>query len=76
MTFAELKYTQALAEPGSTVERLEFNQKRVDRAQRQLLRATQALATVRRLVGPTQVNVAMNQVNIAEAAIVPSGRIA
>jgi hypothetical protein len=73
MAYAEMKLTQALDDPSASVERLEFNQKRVDRAQRQLLRATQALATVRRLVTPTQINVGQNQVNIAEATIAAPG---
>jgi hypothetical protein len=48
-----------------TFRQMEYAQKRVDRAQRQLLRAIQALATVRRLLRPTQVNIGQNQINVA-----------
>ena len=61
MTFAELKYTQALADPQCSSARSEMCQKRCALAQRQLLRATQALATMRRLVNLTQINVARTQ---------------
>jgi hypothetical protein len=73
VTYCEMKLTQALNDPHCTLQRSEFNHKRLDRAQRQLLRATQALGTMRRLVAPTQVNVGMNQVNIAEATIPARG---
>jgi hypothetical protein len=50
---------------GGTFKEGEYHQKRVDRAQKQLLRATQALATVRRLLRPTQVNIGQNKINVA-----------
>jgi hypothetical protein len=37
---------------------------RAERPARQLLRAVQALATVRRLIAPTQVNIGRNQINV------------
>jgi hypothetical protein len=42
----------------------EYHQKRLDRANRQLIRAIQALATVRRLLRPVQVNIGQNQINV------------
>jgi hypothetical protein len=50
---------------GGTFKEGEYHQKRLDRAQRQLLRAIQALATVRRLLRPTQVNIGQNQINVS-----------
>jgi hypothetical protein len=62
---ADAPYAQMLQRGGSFRES-EFHQKRVDRAQRQLLRAMQSLATIRRLLTPTiQVNVADKQINVA-----------
>jgi hypothetical protein len=51
---------------GGTFREGEYHQKRVDRAQRQLLRAIQALATVRRLLTPMQVNIGQNQINVTQ----------
>ena len=66
-TYAETKHAQRLTD-GMTFKEAEFHQRRSERAQRQLLRAVQALATVRRLLGPVvQVNVADQQINIAGA---------
>jgi hypothetical protein len=61
---ANTAYAQML-QRGVTFKESEYHQKRVDRAQRQLLRAIQALATVRRLLRPVQVNLATNQINVA-----------
>ncbi len=55
----------AFARKGGTFKEGEYHQKRVERAQRQLLRAVQSLATVRRLLRPVQVNIGHNQVNIS-----------
>jgi hypothetical protein len=65
VVYAEMKYTQALSDPSYTFARSEFCQKRLERANRQLIRAIQALATVRRLLRPTQVNIGQNQINVA-----------
>jgi hypothetical protein len=61
---ADAHYARWLSK-GGTFKEGEYHQKRVDRAQRQLLRAIQALATVRRLLKPTQINLGINQVNVA-----------
>jgi hypothetical protein len=60
---ADQAYT-ALVQRGGTFKEGEYHQKRVDRAQRQLLRAIQSLATVRRLLTPMQVNIGQNQINL------------
>jgi hypothetical protein len=64
VTHADAAYAQML-QRGGTFKEGEYHQKRLDRAQRQLVRAIQALATVRRLLRPTQVNVGRNQINVA-----------
>ncbi len=64
-THADAAYAQMLQRGGSFAES-EYHQKRVDRAQGQLLRAIQALAKVRRLSGPVQVNIGENQINVAQ----------
>lgn len=62
---AETQYAQRLKD-GMSFKESEFHQKRCERAQRQLLRAVQTLATVRRLLTPVlQVNVAEQQINVA-----------
>ena len=64
-TYADTKYAHRLKD-GLTLTEAEFHQRRGERAQRQLLRAVQALATVRRLLGPVvQVNIADQQINVA-----------
>src|SRR5215213_8248666 len=62
--YADARYAQMQQRDG-TFRQMEYAQKRLDRAQRQLLRAIQALATVRRLLRPTQVNIGQNQINVA-----------
>jgi hypothetical protein len=62
---ADAAYAQMLQRGGSIAE-AEYYQKRVDRAQGQLLRAIQALAKIRRLSGPVQVNIGENQINVAQ----------
>lgn len=61
---ADAAYAQRQQRDG-TFAQLEYAQKRLDRAQRQLLRAIQALATVRRLLRPVQMNIGQNQINVA-----------
>ena len=63
--YTETKYAQVLAAKTSTGSARDHWQKTADRAQRQLLRAIQALATTRRLLRPTTVNIAQNQINVA-----------
>ena len=62
--YADAAYAQMLQRGGSFAEG-EYHQKRLERANRQLLRAIQSLATVRRLLRPTQVNIGQNQINMA-----------
>lgn len=66
-THADTQYAQRLATPGGiTLKESEFLHRRCERASRQLLRAVQTLATVRKLLAPTiQVNVAEKQINVA-----------
>jgi hypothetical protein len=65
VTHADAAYAQML-QRGGTFKEGEYHQKRLDCAQRQLVRAIQALATVRRLLRPTQVNIGQNQINVAQ----------
>jgi len=62
---ADQAYT-AFVQRGGTFKEGEYYQKRVDRAQLQLLRAIQSLATVRRLLTPMQVNIGQNQINLTK----------
>ena len=61
---ADTQYAQRLAD-GTSFKEGEFLQRRCERANRQLLRAVQTLATVRRLLAPTQINIGQNQINVA-----------
>jgi len=63
--YADARYAQMQQRDG-TFRQMEYAQKRLDRANRQLIRAIQALATVRRLLRPTQVNIGQNQINVAQ----------
>ena len=64
-TAADSQYAQKQG-GGTSLKEIEFYQKRCERANRQLLRAVQTLATVRRLLTPmVQVNVAEQQINVA-----------
>ena len=62
--YTDMRYAQFLAQGDGTFQRAEFHQKNAERAQRQFLRAVQALATVRRLIAPAQVNIGQNQINV------------
>ena len=64
-THADTQYAQRLA-VGMSFKESEFHQRRCERANRQLLRSIQTLATVRRLLTPVvQLNVAEQQINVA-----------
>lgn len=63
--YTDALYAQALGSPMSSPKLIDLRQRNAEKAQRQLLRAIQALATTRRLLGPTTVNIAQNQINIA-----------
>jgi hypothetical protein len=60
---ADATYAQMLQRE-SSIAQAEYHQKRVDRAEGQLLRAIQALVKVRRLNPPVQVNIGENQINV------------
>jgi len=70
---ADAQYMSAMKQ-GTTLPRAEFFERLMDRAQRRYLGAIKALAQVRRLQLPTvtQLNVATNQVNIAQSADAPT----
>ncbi len=63
--YADTQYAQRMKD-GMSFKESEFYQRRCEGSQRQLLRAVQTLATVRRLLRPVvQVNVAEKQINVA-----------
>lgn len=64
-SYTDALYAQALGSSMSSPKLIDLRQRNADKAQRQVLRAIQALATTRRLLGPTTVNIAQNQINIA-----------
>src|SRR5215213_1643668 len=49
---------------GGTFKEGEYHQKQLERVNWQLVRAIHALATVRRLLRPVQVNIGQNQINV------------
>ncbi len=62
--YTDMRYAHFLGQNEGTFKQGEYHQKNAERAARQLLRAVQALATVRRLIAPTQVNIGQNQINV------------
>lgn len=63
----EYRYTDLRSDQSFTIDQAEWLEKRLDAAQRRFLRATQALARVRKLTRDTialQVNIADKQVNL------------
>lgn len=62
--YTEGQYIHLLSAPQTTAAVREHWQKALERAQRQVLRAIRELATTRRLLKPTTVNIAQNQINI------------
>ena len=63
--YAEMRYAQNLGK--LTMEQGEYHQRTIDRAQKRYLAAIKALAQVRRLLIPSvQVNIADQQINIAQ----------
>ena len=61
---ADAQYARKLAR-GMSFREGEYYARRSGQATRQLLRAVQTLATVRRLLTPVQINIGQNQVNLA-----------
>ena len=64
LSFVEYQYTDVTYGTGSTYERLEHWERRLNAAHRRFLRATETLARVRKLtVQAVQINIAEQQVN-------------
>lgn len=64
---ADDKLAHDIREGGMSFEAIEFYQRWQDRSHRRLLQAIKSLAQVRRLLAPTvQVNIAKQQVNVAQ----------
>lgn len=62
---ADAQYARKLKE-GMSFKEGEYYARRCEQASRQLLRAVEALARVRRLLGPSlQINIAEKQINVA-----------
>ena len=61
---ADAQYARKLA-GGMSFREGEYYARRSEQANRQLLKAVQTLATVRRLLAPVQVNIGQNQINVA-----------
>lgn len=63
-THAEAQYASKL-KAGMSFRKGEYYARRGEQTQRQLLKAIKALARVRRLLTPLQVNIGQNQINVA-----------
>ena len=64
-TYADAEYARKLKE-GMSFREGEYYSKRCEQTNRQLLKAIEALARVRRLLTPMQVNIGQNQINVAQ----------
>jgi hypothetical protein len=64
-TYADAEYTRKLKE-GMSFREGEYYSKRCEQTNRQLLKAIESLARVRRLLTPMQVNIGQNQINVAQ----------
>lgn len=63
-THADAEYAQKL-KSGMSFREGEYLARRCEQTHRQLLKAIESLARVRRLLTPMQLNVGMNQINLA-----------
>ena len=63
-TYADAEYTRKLKE-GMSFREGEYYSKRCEQTNRQLLKAIESLARVRRLLTPMQINIGQNQINVA-----------
>src|SRR5215217_5126942 len=63
-TYADAEYTRKLKE-GMSFREGEYYSKRCEQTNRQLLKAIESLARVRRLLTPMQINIGQNQINMA-----------
>ena len=66
-TYADAEYTRKLKE-GMSLREGDFLARRCEQTNRQLLKAIESLARVRRLLTPMQINIGQNQVNVAQGA--------
>jgi hypothetical protein len=64
-TYADAEYTRKVKE-GMSFREGEYYSKRCEQTNRQLLKAIESLARVRRLLTPMQVNIGQNQINMAQ----------
>jgi hypothetical protein len=65
VTHADAQYTRKLKE-GMSFREGEYYSKRCEQTQRQLLKAIESLARVRRLLTPMQINIGQNQINLSK----------
>jgi hypothetical protein len=63
-TFADAEYARNL-KAGMSIQEGEYLARRCEQTNRQLLKAIESLARVRRLLTPMQVNIGQNQINVA-----------
>lgn len=63
--YADAEYTRKL-KAGMSFREGEYYSKRCEQTNRQLLKAIESLARVRRLLTPIQVNIGQNQINVAQ----------
>jgi hypothetical protein len=63
-THADAEYAQKL-KAGMSFREGEYDSRRCEQTNRQLLKAIESLARVRRLLTPMQVNLGQNQINLA-----------
>jgi hypothetical protein len=52
--------------PGMSFREVEYYSRRCEQTNRQLLKAIESLARVRRLLTPMQINIGQNQVNVTQ----------
>ena len=64
-TYADAEYTRKL-KAGMSFREGEYYGKRCEQTNRQLLKAIESLARVRRLLTPMQINIGQNQINVTQ----------
>jgi len=64
-TYADAEYARKLKD-GMSFREGEYHARRCEQTNRQLLKAIESLARVRRLLTPMQVNIGQNQINVAQ----------
>ena len=64
-TYADAEYTRKLKE-GMSFREGEYYGKRCEQTNRQLIKAIESLARVRRLLTPMQINIGQNQINVTQ----------